>query len=82
MPHVVQGHRRLHQPLTPPDGRAELVAHGKDGEPFSGRPVLAVGHGFDLGERSWREDQNTYTSHEAVFLSEKNVTHIIRPGIC
>ena len=50
VPHVMQGHRRLHQPLATPNGRAELVAHGQDGEPFPGRPVFAVGHGFDLGE--------------------------------
>lgn len=50
VPDVVQGHRRLHQPLAPPDGSAELVAHGQDGEPLPGRPILAVGHGLDLGE--------------------------------
>lgn len=40
VPHVVEGHRRLHQPLAAADGRRELVAQREDRKPLSRGPVF------------------------------------------
>lgn len=51
--HIMERHRRLYQPLASADGGSELVAHRKDSQPFSRRPVVhLVRHTLDLFVRS------------------------------